>query len=153
MDLRENVFVKYRSELVTQLNSAAFNNPLDHLLSAGILNEEDYSSFLMTHLDTHIQKGNKVRDLLIYMSDRPIKDKLQVFYDSLLQVELTDAAQLIKPYLPDPEKHQVKPQSAELGAISRHPTKPASEPHSIRVNEYQRADSLPVKFNSPIFFI
>ena len=104
MDQWADAIKKNLSELIEQLDSAAFNGLLDHMYSVGLLNQSDTRRFLKSDTDTYERQQSKVREFLLQVSGKLTKDRLRVFYDSLLKAELTDAAQLIKPYLPDPQE-------------------------------------------------
>ena len=124
-------------ELMKQLDSPVFNGLLHYLYSVSLLS--DMRGFLKSDTDSNERQQSKVREFLLHVSGNLTKDRLRVFYCGLLQVQLTGAAQLIKPYLPDSEERQVKPQTSEPEAISRSLPTQSTEPHPIR-DTRQRSD-------------
>ena len=165
MDQWAEAIKKNLPKLIEQLDSAAFNGLLDHLYSVGLLNQSDTRRFLKSDTDSYERRESKIREFLLHVSGNLTKDRLRVFYDSLLKVELTDAAQLIKPFLPNPqerqqstprsakpEEHQVKPQTkpqtAKLGAISSHPTTVSTESHSNGDTRQSADDQLSLQPNT-----
>ena len=143
-------------KLKKQLDSTAFNDLIDHLYSTGLLINSGIRCFLKLDTDSSERQQNKVRELLLHVSNTLTKDRLRIFHDSLLEVELRDAAQLIKKYLPNseecqesthqyaiPEERQVKPQTDELEAISHYATTPSTESHSNGDTRHNADDQLP----------
>ena len=94
---------RHRGLLVTQFSLNNFNGVLDRLYGEGVLSKHKYENLLKTAGDSNSLVEDKVRSLLGYLEENLTEDRLRIFHQALLEVELTDVAKLIEKDLPQPQ--------------------------------------------------